>query len=240
MSERLDARHYYDRFSRLYDRPRGRGYHAMIDTLQAELVLPLSIKKDVLEVGCGTGLMMERLKGNCRRLVGLDLSSGMLDHAHKRGLNVFQGAAQALPFAGSSFDVVYSFKVLAHVEQIRPALSEMSRVLRPGGRAVCDFYNPISLRGLIKALKPPTKVADDTADHQVYTRFDTPARFAEYLPADLRLVDTRGIRVLTPWAGLLNLPFMYRLMTGLERAASRAPILKGLGGFMVALLRKEG
>lgn len=239
MSEKLDARHYYDRFSRRYDRPRGRGYHAMIDTLQAELVLPLSRDRDVLEVGCGTGLMMERLNGRCRRLVGLDLSSGMLHHAHKRGLSVFQGAAEALPFAASSFDVVYSFKVLAHVEQVRSALAEVSRVLRPGGRGVCDFYNPLSLRGLIKALKPPTKVADDAADHQVYTRFDTPARFADYLPPDLRLIDYRGIRVLTPWAGLVNLPFMFRLMTGLERVASRAPILRGLGGFMVALLSKK-
>jgi len=65
---------------------------------------------------------------------------------------VVQGSVTDIPFPDARFDVVYSFKVLAHVERIREALAEMARVLRPGGYLLAEFYNPLSLRGLIKAM----------------------------------------------------------------------------------------
>jgi ubiquinone/menaquinone biosynthesis C-methylase UbiE len=129
----LHNRDYYDEFSATYDHGRDRGYHALIDDLESEVVLRHCVGKDVLEVGCGTGLILDRLRSDARSVTGVDLSAGMLGHATRRGLRVLQGSATGLPFADASFDVACSFKVLPHVAQIRLALTEIARVTRPGG-----------------------------------------------------------------------------------------------------------
>ena len=99
-----------------------------------------------------------------RRAVGIDLSPGMLRKARARGLDVVHGSVTDLPFGDGEFDLAYSFKVLAHVERIERALGEMARVVRPGGHVIAEFYNPWSLRGLIKRLKPATQIS--TRDHR--------------------------------------------------------------------------
>ncbi|MFN7697181.1 MAG: methyltransferase domain-containing protein, partial [Deltaproteobacteria bacterium] len=92
-----DVRAYYDDFSRNYDRGRDRGYHAMVDDIEAGAVIDLAAGRDVLEVGCGTGLVLERVARVARRAEGVDLSPGMLEHARLRGLSVREGDATAIP-----------------------------------------------------------------------------------------------------------------------------------------------
>ena len=236
---KLDNRRYYDIFSARYDRRRMRGYHWMIDTLQSEVLLPLAQDKDVLELGCGTGLLMDRLQGRCHSLVGMDLSSGMLHKAVERGHRVVQASVEHLPFADEQFDLVYSFKVLAHVQPIREALKEAARVLRPGGYLVADFYNPFSLRGLAKRVMPAGRVGAGTKEEDVYTRFDGPRQILSHLPENLEPVSFKGVRVLTPWAKLLDLPGATPLATRLERIAGSLPLVWRLGGFLVTVARKR-
>ena len=57
---RLDNRSYYDEFASWYERERGRGYHQMLDDLELDLVERYGRGADVLEAGCGTGLLLER------------------------------------------------------------------------------------------------------------------------------------------------------------------------------------
>ena len=80
-------------------------------------------------------------------VVGIDLSEGMLERARARGLCVQQARAEALPFEDESFDMICSFKVLAHVQEMRNAAMEMVRVLKPGGSSLLDFYNPGAFEG---------------------------------------------------------------------------------------------
>ena len=237
---KLDNRRYYDIFSERYDSRRMQGYHWMIDTLQSEVLLPLARDKDVLELGCGTGLLMDRLDGRCRSLVGMDLSSGMLRKAAQRGHRVVQASVEHLPFSDEQFDLVYSFKVLAHVRPIREALKEAARVLRPGGYLVADFYNPLSLRGLAKRFLPAGRVGTGTKEADVYTRFDDPKQIVSLLPEDLEPVTFKGVRVLTPWARLLDIPGATPLATRVERIAGSLPLLWRLGGFLVTVTRKRG
>jgi ubiquinone/menaquinone biosynthesis C-methylase UbiE len=234
----LHNKEYYDRFSKRYDGPRDHGYHWMIDTLQAELMRPLAHGADVLEVGCGTGLLMDRIADVCNSLQGVDISSGMAARARKRGHRVMVGGADRLPFADNSFDLVYSFKVLAHIESIRQALAEMTRVLRPGGRFLGDFYNPRSLRGLIKKLKPPTAVAKTATDEHVFTRYDTPAAVLGYYPENLEHRRFYGVRVLTPFAGVLKLPGISSFWTQAENRAGRSCLWR-FGGFLVTVAQKR-
>jgi ubiquinone/menaquinone biosynthesis C-methylase UbiE len=167
-----ETKDYYDEFSSWYERERGRGYHQLIDDLEVDLVERYGRGAAVLEAGCGTGLLLGRVAGFAEEAWGLDLSAGMLARARDRGLRVVQGSVTDIPFPDARFDVVYSFKVLAHVERIREALAEMARVLRPGGYLLAEFYNPLSLRGLIKAWKRPTAISERTDDHAVFTRYD--------------------------------------------------------------------
>ena len=82
----------------------------------------------------------------------------MLRAAQERGLEVREGSATELPFADESFDVSYSFKVLAHIPDWDRCLAEMVRVTRPGGRIIVDVYNRNSLRWLIKRLWGPRRL----------------------------------------------------------------------------------
>ncbi|MEJ7601655.1 MAG: class I SAM-dependent methyltransferase, partial [Kofleriaceae bacterium] len=130
---RLDNRAYYDDFAGWYERERHLPYHRMLDDLEVELVERYGTDKDVLEVGCGTGLILGRAARFARSARGIDLSGGMLAQAAARGLVVAQASATALPIASNSVDVAYSFKVLAHIPDIATAMQEMARVVRPGG-----------------------------------------------------------------------------------------------------------
>ena len=235
---KLRNRDYYDAFSTGYERGRDAGYHALVDRLEIEVALRYARGADLLEAGCGTGLILKELLPHARRAVGLDLSSGMLRHAARRGLPVVQGSITDLPFGDGEFDVVCSFKVLAHVERIADALAELSRVTRPGGHLVLEFYNPLSLRGLVKRLKPPTRVADGADDEAVYTRYDTLAQVKRLLPPGHAVVDLRGVRVVTPAAAAFEVPPVARLLHFLERKACDAPGLRRLGGFLVVVARK--
>lgn len=229
----LDNRTYYDTFSDWYERDRHRGYHKLIDDLQVELISPACAGRDVLEVGCGTGALLHRVAPLARRAVGIDISAGMLETAVERGLCVAQGDATSLPFASASFDVVYSFKVLAHIREIEMATAEVARVLRPGGRAFLEFYNRRSLRYLAKRAGGPGKVASDTHEGEVFTRWDSPAESVGHLPSELDVVDRHGVRVVTPAAVVHRVP----VLAGLFRRAEwfwrdRRP-LRHFGGFYV-------
>jgi len=91
----------------------------------------------VLDVGCGTGRWVRRLKEHGLFVVGIDQSSDMLSLARKRGTlsPMVSGEVQNLPFRDESFECVSAVTVIQHIppqEQVR-AISEMVRVLRPGG-----------------------------------------------------------------------------------------------------------
>jgi len=228
---------YYDEFARWYERARGRGYHQLIDDLELEVTLPLARGKRVLEVGCGTGLILQRVAPHAAEAIGIDLSPGMLEAARARGLDVREAPATALPFEDGRFDLVYSFKVLAHVPEIGTALEEMARVTAPGGTVLAEFYNPWSLRHLVKKLGPAGRISERTTEAAVYTRFDSPRAIEAILPPTLTLEGFRGVRVFTPTAAAVSLPVLGAVLRRAEFAALDSPLSR-LGGFLIAVLRR--
>jgi ubiquinone/menaquinone biosynthesis C-methylase UbiE len=232
------SRAYYDDFSKGYERERHHGYHALLDELELGVVLPLAQSREVLEVGCGTGLILNRLAEVAQRAEGVDLSPGMLELARQRGLSVREASATELPYADNSFDTVCSFKVLAHVPDIQRALSEMARVCRPGGHVVAELYNPWSLRFLAKRLAGPGKISDGRTEADVYTRWDAPTKLRSLFPSSVTIDEVCGIRVVTPAAFVHNLPLMGTVLPVIERAVVRSP-LRWFGGFLVVIARKN-
>jgi ubiquinone/menaquinone biosynthesis C-methylase UbiE len=240
MSSLDETRAYYDEFSKSYEKHRRPndpgGYHALLDDLEIELVSRYGTGKDVLECGCGTGLILDRVKEFARRAAGIDLSPGMLELAKARGLDVREGSVTALPFEDASFDVTCSFKVLAHVPDIGKALSEMARVTKPGGVILAEFYNPWSFRGLAKRVYAG-KISDATKESAVFTRFDSPATLPKILPPGTKLETARGIRIVTPAAAVMRVPGLRGVLTKAERLLCDSPAAR-FGGFYVAVIRK--
>lgn len=90
---------------------------------------------DVLDAGCGTGLCGVFLRPLARRLVGVDLSGRMLEHARPRGYDELV-EAELCAFARSrpaSFDLVVATEVLIYFGVLAPALEALAGALRPGG-----------------------------------------------------------------------------------------------------------
>ncbi len=240
-SSEAAIRSYYDEFAARYENERRTakpdGYHALIDDLEVDCALRYASGKDLLEVGCGTGLILERLARQCRRAAGVDLSPGMLEKASSRGLEVQVGSATSLPFDNDLFDVVCSFKVLAHVPEIETALAEMLRVTRPGGHVLAEFYNPFSFRHLAKRLGPAGAISDKTRESAVYTRFDSPFRVKKLLPPNATIVGSRGVRIVTPAAFMMRLPLVGTALRQAEWALCDSK-LAVFGGFWIAIIRK--
>jgi ubiquinone/menaquinone biosynthesis C-methylase UbiE len=230
---------YYDRFSGSYERERHRGYHRLIDDLELELVRRYGAGRDILEAGCGTGLLLAEAARVGRSAIGLDLSRGMLARARERGLRVVQGSLTQIPLPDASVDLVYSMKVLAHVPPIRQAVAELARVTRPGGHLLLEFYNPRSLRYLAKWVGGAAPIAEGTTDRDVYTRYDTVGTARGYLPPNVEFVSLRGVRVLTPTSHVFRLPLVRSLFEQAERFACDLPGLRNLGGFLILIARKR-
>ena len=101
----------------------------------------------VLEIGCGLGTDGVRFAKAGADYTGVDLTDAAIELARKRfELSGLRGElrvsdAENLDFADESFDLVYSHGVLHHTPDIARAVSEIHRVLKPGGRAIVMLYH---------------------------------------------------------------------------------------------------
>src|SRR5436305_14608951 len=91
-TSRPDTQEYYDRFAAGYEAERHHGYHRMIDELELGFIKRYGEGRDVLEAGCGTGLLLREVQGFANRAYGFDLSRGMLGPARHRGLGIAQAS----------------------------------------------------------------------------------------------------------------------------------------------------
>lgn len=107
---------------------------AVLDKIMLERASRLSASK-ALDVGCGEGRFCRLLAGVGIKAVGIDPTRALIEAARQRHpeghYNV--GTAENLPFPDSTYDLVVSYLSLVDIEEIQPAIAEMTRVLSPGG-----------------------------------------------------------------------------------------------------------
>ncbi|MFL6229015.1 MAG: class I SAM-dependent methyltransferase [Pyrinomonadaceae bacterium] len=116
------------------------GRRRILESFVARIVTDLDpaagARPRILDVGCGTGANLEMLAqfGDAE---GVDVSDDALAFCRARGLsNVARGAAESLPYADETFDLVTALDVVEHLDDDLAGLSEMRRVLRPQGRVL--------------------------------------------------------------------------------------------------------
>lgn len=106
-------------------------------------------QQEVLEVGCGGGLICKDLLLRGAEVVGIDPSEGALEAARAQirptglahGSYFEKGYAEALPFGDGSFSVIVCLDVLEHVSDLDATIKEIARVLAPGGVFIFDTIN---------------------------------------------------------------------------------------------------
>jgi ubiquinone/menaquinone biosynthesis C-methylase UbiE len=105
--------------------------------------------EEYLDIGTGTGRLLELFGGQAQHAVGIDLSREMLavaraniERAGLRHCSVRQADLYQLPLAGASFDVVTMHQVLHYLEDPAAAVAEAARVVRPGGVLIIVDFAP--------------------------------------------------------------------------------------------------
>jgi ubiquinone/menaquinone biosynthesis C-methylase UbiE/DNA-binding transcriptional ArsR family regulator len=134
-----------------------RHLHAADEAVEAEIRAALAERpfRSLLDLGTGTGRMLELLGADIERGVGVDLSIDMLafararlDRAGLRHCSVRQGDVYDLPLPRDSFDVVVIHQVLHFLDDGARAVREAARVLRPQGRLLIVDFAPHDLEFL--------------------------------------------------------------------------------------------
>lgn len=203
------------------------------------------ISGKVLVNGCGVGMYLDHLGQTVHAIVGLDIELERLQTAKLSGNPVVNGAAEALPFPSTTFDLILSHEVLEHVADDRVSIREMIRVLQPGGRLVLFCPNrgyPFETHGvywrgkyhfgnipLVNYL--PRTWRDNLAPHvNVYSRKDLRNLFGD--------LPVRIVKKTTIFGAYDNIiarkPALGKILRGLLQALEKTPLQRmGLSHFWV-------
>lgn len=134
-----------------------RGLHLPEREVEAALgaAVAAAAPRDLLDIGTGTGRMLQLFGDVVERAVGLDLSREMLavaranlERNQRRNCTVRLGDMYALPFTSPSFDLVILHQVLHFADRPAEAVAEAARVLRPGGRLLIVDFAPHEVEAL--------------------------------------------------------------------------------------------
>jgi SAM-dependent methyltransferase len=179
----------------------------------------------ILDVGCGTGANLQML-GDFGHAEGVDVSTDALEFCRARGLvDVKQGAAENLPFADASFDLVTGLDVVEHLDDDIAGLHEMCRVLRPGGYALLFVPAFMFLWG----------VQDDISNHR--RRYTLPQLNERLKKAGLE-VERASYANLTFFLPILFGRVLMRL-TGLRPASENNINIGALNGVLGRIMGAE-
>ncbi len=107
--------------------------------------------KKLLDIACGTGVLTEQFVRMGADVTAIDLTPKAVELTKKRldlykiTANVMEADAQKLPFADNTFDFVCAWGCLMHMPQTETAISEIYRVLKPGGKMIAMMYHSDSV-----------------------------------------------------------------------------------------------
>jgi len=208
------AQAYFSRLAPEWDRLRS--LHAPEAVVEAAVLDALGQKpiRNLVDLGTGTGRMLQLLAPRASRTVGLDASHAMLSVARAnlersglRGIELRQGDIYAPPFPRDTFDLVIIHQVLHYLDDPARAIREAARLVAPGGRILVVDFAPHTLEFLREAQAhrrlgfAPAQVAgwlDEAGLDCTLTKQIAPPRKGEdQLTVSLWLGQDR--RIMTDW-----------------------------------------
>jgi len=132
----MKSRDVFERYAQEYDR----WFDENVDVYQSELMALRALVPGEglgLEVGMGTG----RFAAPLGIRMGVEPAAAMAEMARKRGIDVLEGRAEALPFRDGTFDFVLMMTTICFLNDPLQALEEARRVLRPAGRLIIGMID---------------------------------------------------------------------------------------------------
>ena len=186
LKKSVSIENYYDRYKH-YDTERTNNYHNHLRNMELKIIKKYVKGKIVLDVGCGTGLVMKEILADSKKVYGIDFSEGMLIKAREKNLTVSKADGANIPFNDDSFDVVYSVRVLPHIPNVTKVLREIKRVVKKDGLLILEFYSPYNLKFLTNNIR-------DFFFNRAYTKYHTLNEIKSILPGGLEIVNIASIK----------------------------------------------
>jgi 2-polyprenyl-3-methyl-5-hydroxy-6-metoxy-1,4-benzoquinol methylase len=214
-----------------------------------------SAGKSVLDIGCGNGYVLAQYAKYGARVSGIDLTQTALRLTRARfdlgGLEVDlkQTDGDRIPYPDATFDIVCSMGVLHHIENPRPMIEEIRRVLKPGGTVIIMLYHRHSWKYQVvlraKRILDPRYWGKSQAEAlnfndgadcplaKVYSKAETRELLSEF--KDIRM----ALNLLT-WRQLFLVPGLDRLLAPILPKASESLPARWMGWSLFAIGRKAG
>ncbi|MEO5371349.1 MAG: methyltransferase domain-containing protein [Magnetococcus sp. DMHC-1] len=227
---------FYDLAAPVYETVDGRRTQPVLTWIESRLAtLRQEASGDrLLDLGCGSGVVMRCARPHFRFVAGLDLSVEILRLAAPAGA-VTCGDAGALPFRDCSLDVVVCFAALHHLLEHAPLINEVYRVLKPGGIFYTDhdmalafsqrFALPLHLYRHLHAAQRQYQKVNNQLTRELYALTEIHASGLDHRPL-LTLLQTIGFSRIEHhfhWFGLNDL--CNRLLGKRHFKAGWAPLL---------------
>jgi len=161
----------------------------------------------ILEIGCGIGTIVHELSNKGHNVIGIDISGEAIEYGRKKygRLRLEIQAAETLPYEDESFEVVLSFDLFEHIAAIDKHISEVRRVLRPGGYYLFQTPNRYSnivyetlrtkslqWRRYHPSLHSPGQLRRRMARHEFETRFVKMNTINEFTEKKLQKLGALG------------------------------------------------
>lgn len=199
-------------------------YRLRRDDVVARVVAAVRPGGRVLDLGCGAGPVITELRARGIDCVGADYSPDMLQYARERlaghGLSttdLIQCDCRSTPFQAEQFDVIACVGVISYLEDYRPVLQEIHRILAPGGTAIITFRNRLNL-----TLSDPVRLAKELVKIIFRRSRAEPFKIGRFL--DFREVHAAALAAGFTYVTMHGIGFGPLRFAGCELLAQKASI----------------
>jgi 2-isopropylmalate synthase len=162
---------------------------AFVSQLALPVVDLLAPKKgeNILDAGCGDGTLAVEIEHRGAKVIGVDMSAEMVEACRDNGIEAYIGSVTDLPY-DNMFDALFSNAMLHWVKDARGAVQNIAKVLKNGGKFICEFGGEGNAYHLVSAME------EVFANHPEFGVFNNPWYFPS-VEEYRALLESEGFRV---------------------------------------------